>query len=565
LSAGTHTIKIFTDAAGVIGESNESDNTYSKTITLQQLSTTYSMSGTIHSGSNTGPVLAGATVSIAGKTATSSSTGTFSITGIPAGTYTLSISKSGYNTYTNTSYYVGSNQSGLNFYLTQPTTTNNPPVAEAAVSKSSTGPYYGYNTPLTVTKGQSVSLYFFADMDVNGDGKASLDPDGWTNTTNGVSSGGKCEWNTDLNQGTPTFEKVISNPAAAGNCNIGPYTYTFNDAPGTYEYQMLRITDSKGAQSTVSKIRITVAAPTPIYEGWVDSADCNTISGWAWDKNQPNTPISVDIYNGSTKLATVTANIFRQDLVNAGKGNGYHGFSYATPSSLKDGNAHSIYVKYGGTSTNLSGSPKSIACGGTPTLLIDGGTSSTKSQGGTFVTTGVNYTPSVAVTRYLKQPNGTTITLTPTLYANSSGNISWSYTSICTTAIGTYYLWVKDNATGKTSNTVIQIVTASSSCNPTLLINGGTSSTKSQGGTFVTTGVNYTPSGAVIRYLKQPNGTTITLTPTLYANSSGNISWSYTSVCTTAPGTYYLWVKDNATGKTSNTVTQIVTKSSSCP
>jgi hypothetical protein len=494
------------------------------------------------------------------------------------------------------------------FRITTNPKPNNPPVAEAAVIKSIGGPYYGYNTPLTVTKGQSVSLYFFADMDVNGDGKASLDPDGWTHADNGVSSGGKCEWNTDLNQGTPTFEGVIANPAAAGNCNIGPYTYTFNDAPGTYEYQMLRITDRKGAQSNVSKIRITVVNPvtysmsgtihsgsntgpvlsgatvsiagkttttsskgtftitgiaagtyaftvsksgyttytnpayyvgsnqsglnfyltqtafpgnvsvnptsatsgtwttspqtvsvnssnastiyytlrtttdgttpagppeplsslndgsisgssgifqvyasagqykklkvrfrgynsngygtttgsylytidlrssatggvfgklhansatgtalsgatatcggkttttgsdgsfslsgitlgsqtlsfsktgyqsysmgititagqnynagdrwlvfnTPIYEGWIDATDCDSIRGWAWDKNQPNTPINVDIYNGSTKLTTVAANIFRQDLVNAGKGNGYHGFSYATPSS----------------------------------------------------------------------------------------------------------------------------------------------------------------------------------------------------------------------------------------
>ncbi|HEY3307723.1 MAG TPA: carboxypeptidase-like regulatory domain-containing protein [Desulfuromonadaceae bacterium] len=85
----------------------------------------YSMSGTIHSGSSTGPALSGATVSIAGKTATTSSTGTFSIIGVPSGTYVFSVFKSGYDTYTIPAYYVGSNQTSLNFYLTQ-----------------STGPYY---------------------------------------------------------------------------------------------------------------------------------------------------------------------------------------------------------------------------------------------------------------------------------------------------------------------------------------------------------------------------------------------------------------------------------------
>ena len=80
--------------------------------------TTYSMSGTIHVGNNSGAVLSGATISIAGLTATTGSTGAFTITGIPSGTYAFTVSKSGYDTYTNPAYYVGSDQTGLNFYLT---------------------------------------------------------------------------------------------------------------------------------------------------------------------------------------------------------------------------------------------------------------------------------------------------------------------------------------------------------------------------------------------------------------------------------------------------------------
>ncbi|MBF0290517.1 MAG: carboxypeptidase regulatory-like domain-containing protein [Nitrospinae bacterium] len=57
----------------------------------------FTYSGIIHDGSLTGPGLAGATVSFAGKTATTSSTGYFSIPEIPGGTYPLSVSKSGYD------------------------------------------------------------------------------------------------------------------------------------------------------------------------------------------------------------------------------------------------------------------------------------------------------------------------------------------------------------------------------------------------------------------------------------------------------------------------------------
>jgi hypothetical protein len=102
----------------------------------------------------------------------------------------------------------------------------------------------------------------------------------------------------------------------------------------------------------------------PLYEGYHDTADCTSITGWAWDANQPNTPISVQIYDGTNLLATVPADQYRPDLETAGKGNGVHGFTFTTPSSLKDGLLHTIYVKYAGTTTNLFSTPRPITCSG---------------------------------------------------------------------------------------------------------------------------------------------------------------------------------------------------------
>jgi len=104
--------------------------------------------------------------------------------------------------------------------------------------------------------------------------------------------------------------------------------------------------------------------PAPVYEGFHEIADCTQISGWAWDQTQPNTPINVDIYSDGNLLTTVPANQFRQDLANAGKGNGSHGFSITTPNGVKDGQPHSITVKFGGSSTNLLNTPKQINCSG---------------------------------------------------------------------------------------------------------------------------------------------------------------------------------------------------------
>lgn len=82
------------------------------------LTPAYSMSGTVRQGSATGPVLAGATVAIAGKTATTSSTGIYHITGIPAGTYPLTISKTGFCTRIIANYAVSANRNGVTLYLT---------------------------------------------------------------------------------------------------------------------------------------------------------------------------------------------------------------------------------------------------------------------------------------------------------------------------------------------------------------------------------------------------------------------------------------------------------------
>lgn len=115
--------------------------------------------------------------------------------------------------------------------------------------------------------------------------------------------------------------------------------------------------------SALSSVMILhLHAQAPVFDGFHDTANCNVISGWAWDANQPNTPINVDIYSDEVFLATVPADIFRQDLFDAGKGNGNHGFSFVTPESLKDEQPHSIRVRFGNSGLTLFNSPKTINC-----------------------------------------------------------------------------------------------------------------------------------------------------------------------------------------------------------
>ena len=100
----------------------------------------------------------------------------------------------------------------------------------------------------------------------------------------------------------------------------------------------------------------------PAYEGYHDITDCNEILAWAWDKNHPDDPVKLDIYDGNLLIDTVTADGFRQDLLATGKGNGKHAMNFSVPPKMKDGKKHSILVKIAGTSIELSNGPKEISC-----------------------------------------------------------------------------------------------------------------------------------------------------------------------------------------------------------
>ena len=109
------------------------------------------------------------------------------------------------------------------------------------------------------------------------------------------------------------------------------------------------------------------AGRMPAYQGSLDTINCQSLGGWAWDGSVPNSPISVDIYEGVQrgyhKIGTVRANVFRQDLLNAGIGNGQHGFTFNLPATLIfDGLPHTLTIKYGGLEQQLNFSPQTITC-----------------------------------------------------------------------------------------------------------------------------------------------------------------------------------------------------------
>jgi hypothetical protein len=119
--------------------------------------------------------------------------------------------------------------------------------------------------------------------------------------------------------------------------------------------------ESSGTNLAASPVSLT-CAPPPDYVGFLDHAGCDTIAGWAADRNRLNTPITVSFYDNGTLFSTVLANLSRPDVATYLGDNGLHGFSFATPSALLNGAAHSVSARFEGSSTNLSLSPASLSC-----------------------------------------------------------------------------------------------------------------------------------------------------------------------------------------------------------
>ena len=102
--------------------------------------------------------------------------------------------------------------------------------------------------------------------------------------------------------------------------------------------------------------------PIPALGGYVDQVHCDAVTGWAWNKVQPNSTVEIDIYDGENRLVTIPASDLRDDLVKADLGNGRHAFTYSVPPSLRDGKAHTIHVRVSSGGPELRLSPQTLNC-----------------------------------------------------------------------------------------------------------------------------------------------------------------------------------------------------------
>ncbi len=102
--------------------------------------------------------------------------------------------------------------------------------------------------------------------------------------------------------------------------------------------------------------------PLPRHEEIAESVDCHKVVGWLWDADQPLTALNVDIYIDDAFIARVPASEIREDKRERGYGNGAHGFTFAMPEWIRNGQQHTVELKVAETGKPLKGSPQTITC-----------------------------------------------------------------------------------------------------------------------------------------------------------------------------------------------------------
>lgn len=137
---------------------------------------------------------------------------------------------------------------------------------------------------------------------------------------------------------------------------------------GTFNL-MYTARDNQDATNNVS-IALTVRPATPVppvtvtgnFDGYLDKVECGSIRGWVWDRDKPNLALTVEFFANNESIGTAKADIFRQDLKDAGKGNGAHVYNFPTPASIKTGTNYQISAKVQNSNFVLKWSPKSLNC-----------------------------------------------------------------------------------------------------------------------------------------------------------------------------------------------------------
>ena len=90
----------------------------------------------------------------------------------------------------------------------------------------------------------------------------------------------------------------------------------------------------------------------------INAADWTGVRGWVWDPQEPQGQIALELLDGDTVLATISASDYRPDLEEAGIGDGRHGFWIRFDETLLPYARHVLHLRPVGSKVELPSFPR---------------------------------------------------------------------------------------------------------------------------------------------------------------------------------------------------------------
>jgi len=94
-----------------------------------------------------------------------------------------------------------------------------------------------------------------------------------------------------------------------------------------------------------------------MFEGNVDLLQGMEVIGWAWNANQPDEAVYLDLLIDGQLGSRILADKYREDLKKKNFGTCRHGFSIILPDRLKDNRVHTVRFRVSSSDFELKGSP----------------------------------------------------------------------------------------------------------------------------------------------------------------------------------------------------------------
>ena len=105
--------------------------------------------------------------------------------------------------------------------------------------------------------------------------------------------------------------------------------------------------------------------------GHVNVFTSEEISGWAWDADQPERPVAIELVEQDQCLLTIQADQFREDLRDAKIGTGQYGFRVRDLHRVFPVARHCVQVRRIPDRAELSGSPAAVVATEAAHLTLD--------------------------------------------------------------------------------------------------------------------------------------------------------------------------------------------------